>query len=244
MNIRAIRNLALTGILLSTSSEAFAQLEQVTKGLGLSNQRELSDSKVASGLKEALQVGAENAVKLTGKTDGYFGNQAIKILLPENLQPLEKGLGAMGYQSKIDAFVLSMNRAAEAAAPSAKKIFGDAILAMSFDDARRILSGNDMAATDYFKSKTADQLVVAFRPFVDKTMNENGVTQQYESLTGELKSIPFVKKEDLDINKYVVNKALDGLFYMLAEEERKIRKNPAARTTDLLKEVFGKSRQN
>ncbi len=244
MNIRAIRNLALTGILLSTSSEAFAQLEQVTKGLGLSNQRELSDSKVASGLKEALQVGAEYAVKLTGKTDGYFGNQAIKILLPKNLQPLEKGLGAMGYQSKIDAFVLSMNRAAEAAAPSAKKIFGDAILAMSFDDARRILSGNDMAATDYFKSKTADQLVVAFRPFVDKTMNENGVTQQYESLTGELKSIPFVKKEDLDINKYVVNKALDGLFYMLAEEERKIRKNPAARTTDLLKEVFGKSRQN
>ena len=115
---------------------------------------------------------------------------------------------------------------------------------MSFDDARRILSGNDTAATDYFKSKTTDQLVVAFRPFVDKTMNENGVTQQYESLTDELKSIPFVRKEDLDINKYVVNKALDGLFYMLAEEERKIRKNPAARTTDLLKEVFGKSRQN
>lgn len=229
-------------VLLCTSAVSFAQLDQVTKGLGLGKQSELSDSKVASGLKEALQIGADNAVKLTGKTDGYFGNQAIKILLPKNLQPLQKGLGAIGYQPKIDAFVLSMNRAAEAAAPSAKKIFGDAILAMSFDDARKILSGGDTAATDYFKSKTSDQLTAAFRPVVEKTMNENGVTQQYEALTGELKSIPFVKSEDLDINKYVVSKALDGLFYMLAEEERKIRKNPAARTTDLLKEVFGKSR--
>ena len=237
--LQMIRNLALMGVLLCTAAGAFAQLEQVTNGLGLNNQSELSNSKVASGLKEALQVGAENAVKLTGKTDGYFGNQAIKILLPKNLQPLQKGLGALGYQSKIDAFVLSMNRAAEAAAPSAKKIFGDAILAMSFDDARKILSGNDTAATDYFKGKTTDQLTVAFRPFVEKTMNENGVTQQYENLTGELKSIPFIKNEDLDINKYVVTKALEGLFYMLAEEERKIRKNPAARTTDLLKEVFG-----
>jgi hypothetical protein len=218
-----------------------AQIEQIAKGLGLGKQSTSSDSKIASGLKEALRVGAENAVILTGKTDGYFGNQAIKILLPKNLRPLEKGLGAMGYQPKIDAFVLSMNRAAEAAAPSAKKIFGDAILDMSFDDARKILSGGDTAATDYFKGKTTDQLTVAFRPFVEKTMNENGVAQQYDSLTGHLQSIPFMKSEDLDINKYVVGKALDGLFYMLAGEERKIRKNPAARTTDLLKQVFGKS---
>jgi hypothetical protein len=149
----------------------------------------------------------------------------------------------IGYQSKIDAFILSMNRAAEAAAPSARKIFVDAIVAMSFDDARKILSGDDTAATDYFKSNTTDQLVAAFRPFVEKTMNENGVTQQYEALSGELKSIPFAKNEGIDINKYVVNKALDGLFYILAEEERKIRKNPAAQTTELLKEVFGKSNQ-
>lgn len=242
--LRMIRNLAVIGTLLSTSAGAFAQLEQVAKGLGSNNQTGLSNSQVASGLKEALQVGAENAVKLTGKTDGYFGNQAIKILLPKNLQPLQRGLGAIGYQSKIDAFVLSMNRAAEAAAPSAKKIFGDAILAMTFDDARKILSGNETAATDYFKSKTTDQLAVAFRPFVEKTMSENGVTQQYESLTSELKSIPFLKNEDLDINKYVVTKALEGLFYMLAEEEKKIRKNPAARTTELLKEVFGKAHEN
>ena len=236
-----MRSIVLAGAMLLTSGTAFAQLDQVTKGLGLSSQSELSDSKVASGLKEALKIGAENAVKLTGKTDGYFGNQAIKILLPKNLQPLQKGLGAMGYQSKIDAFVLSMNRAAEAAAPSAEKIFADAIVAMSFEDAKKILSGNDTAATDYFKKKTSEQLAAAFQPYVEKTMSENNVTQQYESLTGELKSIPFMKSEDLDINKYVVNKALDGLFYMLAEEERKIRQNPAARTTDLLKEVFGKA---
>jgi hypothetical protein len=236
-----MRTFLLTGLLLFASGTAFAQFDQVTKELGLGKRSDLSDSKIGSGLKEALQVGAENAVKLTGKTDGYFGNQAIKILLPKNLQPLQKGLGAMGYEPKIDAFVLSMNRAAEAAAPSAKKIFADAILAMSFDDARKILSGNDTAATDYFKTKTTDQLTTAFRPFVEATMKENGVTRQYETLTGELKSLPFVRSEDLDINKYVVQKALDGLFYMLAQEERKIRKNPAARTTDLLREVFGKA---
>ncbi len=223
------------------SSASLAQLEEITKGLGLGKQATLSDSKIGSGLKEALQIGADNAVKLTGKKDGYFGNQAIKILLPKNLQPLQKGLGALGYQDKIDAFVLSMNRSAEAAAPSAKKIFTDAILAMSFEDAKKILSGNDTAATEYFKGKTSAQLATAFRPYVEKTMRENNVTQQYESLTAGLSSIPFVKKEDLDINNYVVGKALDGLFFMLGEEEKKIRKNPAARTTDLLKEVFGKS---
>lgn len=236
-----LRVFLLAGFLLLSSCNALAQFEQVTKELGLGSRSELADSKVASGLKEALQICAENAVKLTGKTDGYFGNQAIKILLPKNLQPLQKGLGALGYQSKIDAFILSMNRAAEAAAPSAKKIFADAIVAMSFDDAKKILSGNDTAATEYFKGKTSNQLATAFRPYVEKTMNENSVSQQYEALAGELSSIPFIKNDELDINKYVVGKALDGLFYMLGEEEKKIRKNPAARSTDLLKEVFAKS---
>lgn len=231
----------LTLLLLCISAASFGQLDQLKKGLGLGSSSDLSDSKVASGLKEALRVGAENSVKLTGRTDGYFGNQAIKILLPKNLRPLEKGLGAMGYQPKIDAFVLSMNRAAEAAAPSARKIFTDAILAMSFEDARKILSGNDTAATDYFKSKTTHQLTAAFTPVVNKTMDANGVTQQYNALSGQLKSIPFMKSEDLDINRYVVGKALDGLFYMLAQEEKKIRTDPAARTTDLLKQVFGKA---
>jgi hypothetical protein len=218
-----------------------AQLDQIQKRLGLGNSSGLSDSKIASGLKEALQVGAGNAVKLTGRTDGYFGNEAIKILMPSNLRPLEKGVRTIGYGPKIDDFILSMNRSAEAAAPAAKKIFEDAILAMTFDDARKILSGGDTAATDYFKAKTTDQLTAAFQPVVEKTMDQNGVTKQYKALTDQYQSIPFAKSQSFDINKYVVGKALDGLFYELAEQERQIRKDPAARTTSLLKEVFAKS---
>jgi hypothetical protein len=236
-----IRGLVLgTGLMLVTTF-AFAQADpnEISKRLGLGNQG-LSDSKIASGLKQALQVGADNAVKLTGRTDGYFGNEAIKILMPKNLRPLEKGLRAMGEGPKVDAFILSMNRAAESAAPAAKKIFGNAILAMSFDDARKILSGGDTAATEYFKSKTTEQLTAAFRPVVEKTMDENGVTQQYKALAGQAQSIPFMKSPDLDITNYVVSKALDGLFYTLGQEERKIRKDPAAQTSSLLKEVFGK----
>ena len=234
------RFVLLVGICLS-SCLCFAQLEQLEKRIGLGNTDQLSDSKVASGLKQALQVGTANAVNLTGKTDGYFGNAAIKILMPANLHPLEKGLRMIGFGPKIDQFILSMNRSAEAAAPAARKIFGDAILAMTFDDAKKILSGGDTAATDYFKSKTTDQLTAAFQPVVEKTMSENGVTKQYDALTEQYKSIPFARSQNLDINKYVVTKALDGLFYELADQEREIRKNPAARTTALLKEVFGGS---
>ena len=200
----------------------------------------LSNTQIASGLKEALRVGAENAVKLTGRPNGYFGNQAIKILLPKELRPLDKPLRALGYGPKIDGFVLSMNRAAEAAAPAANKIFQDAILSMSFDDARRILTGQDTAAKDYFKAKTTPQLTIAFRPIVAKTMAQNGVTKQYDQIAAQAQSIPFVKSQNLDIANYVVASALDGLFYELGQEERKIRKDPAAQTTSLLKQVFGR----
>lgn len=234
------RGFLLGSILLVLATLSFSQTDEISKRLGLGTQTGLSDSKIASGLKQALQVGAENAVKLTGRPDGYFGNEAIKILMPKNLQPLEKGLRAAGQGAKVDAFILSMNRAAESAAPAAKKIFGDAILAMSFDDARKILGGGDTAATDYFKNKTSEQLTAAFRPVVEKTMDENGVTQQYKALAGQAQSIPFMKSPNLDIAQYVVSKALDGLFYTLGREETKIRKDPAAQTTSLLKEVFSK----
>jgi len=238
-----IRSFVICSSVFVFSVLAHAQFEQLEKNLGLGNASKLSDSKVASGLKQALQVGANNSVKLTGRTNGYFGNQAIKILMPSNLRPLERGLRAIGFGPKIDAFILSMNRSAEAAAPAAKKIFTDAILEMSFDDARKILSGGDTAATDYFKGKTTDKLTIAFRPYVEKTMSENGVTKQYKTLMDQYQSIPFAKNESLDINKYVVEKALDGLFYELADQERQIRKDPAARTTSLLKEVFGGTRK-
>jgi hypothetical protein len=235
-----IRMLIISITIFLTALPASAQIDRIFKGLGLGQQSELSDVKIGSGLKEALKVGTENTVNLTGKLDGYFLNQAIKILMPEKLQNIEKGLRAVGYGPQVDEFVLSMNRAAEQAAPFAKQIFWDAIGEMTFEDARKILSGHETAATDYFKSKTTEKLTVAFRPVVDKTMNEVGVTRQYKELVGRFQAIPFVKSESFDIDHFVVTKALDGLFHVLGEEERKIRTNPAARVTDLLKEVFGK----
>jgi hypothetical protein len=217
---------------------ASAQVEELLRGLGVpAPQSGLSEAKVVSGLKEALQVGTQNAVNLTGKTDGYLANQAIKILMPEKLRTLETGLRAVGYGSKVDEFILSMNRAAERAAPSAKQIFWDAIGAMSFDDARKILGGNETAATEYFRGKTSDKLTTAFRPIVERATSEVGVTRQYKELIGRYHAIPF---ESLDVDQYVVGKALEGLFHVLGEEEKKIRTNPSARVTELLKEVFGK----
>ncbi len=235
-----IRGLAVGLIVLLTAAPASAQLDWLFKGLGVGKQTELSEARIASGLKEALQVSTENAVGVTGRLDGYFRNQAIKILMPEKLQTLEKGLRLVGYGQQVDEFVLSMNRAAERAAPFAKQIFWDAIGEMSFDDARKILTGGDTAATQYFKARTSDNLVAAFRPVVGQTMDEVGVARQYKELVGLAKVVPFVKSEALDIDQYVVTKALDGLFYVVAEEERKIRTDPMARVTDLLKEVFAK----
>ncbi len=235
-----IRVFTVCIIVLLTALPASAQLDKIFKGLGIGQSAGLSDEKIGSGLKEALKIGTENTVKLTGKTDGYFLNQAIKILMPEKLRTLEKGLRAVGYGPQVDEFVLNMNRAAERAAPAAKDIFWNAIGEMTFEDARKIWSGNETAATDYFKAKTTDKLTAAFRPVVEKTTNEVGVTRQYKELVGKYESIPFVKKETLDIDGYVVTKALDGLFHVLGEEEKKIRTNPQARVTDLLKEVFGK----
>ena len=140
------RAIAVALMLCCLSSPAGAQLDQLFKGLGIGQQSGLTDAKIGSGLKEALKVGTENTVSLTGRPDGYFMNQAIKILMPPKLQTLEKGLRTGGYGPQVDEFILSMNRAAEQAAPSAKKIFWDSIGEMTFDDARKILSGSDTAA--------------------------------------------------------------------------------------------------
>lgn len=230
MSVRVFALSLLAGLFIGVTAEASNRVESAEPG----------DAKTAAGLKEALQIGAGNAVSLTGQVDGYFKNQAIKILMPKQLQSLEKGLRAVGYGPQVDEFVLSMNRAAEKAAPQAKEIFAGAIGEITFADARQILTGGDTAATDYFKSKTTDKLTVAFRPAVEKTMNETGVTRQYKELVGRFQAIPFAKSQSFDIDQYVVSKALDGLFHVLGEEERKIRKNPAARVTSLLKDVFGR----
>ena len=212
----------------------------VLKELGSGKGASLSDEKIISGLKEALKVGTEKTVNLTGVTDGFFKNEAIKILMPQKMKTIEKGLRAAGFGSQVDEFVLSMNRAAEHAAPAAKDIFGNAIKEMSFDDARKIYNGSDTAATEYFREKTSGKLKEAFKPIVDKSLNEVGVTRQYKELMGTAKAIPFLKTESYDVDNYVLDKSLDGLFKVLAEQEKQIRTNPTARVTDLLKEVFGR----
>jgi len=228
---------ALAAVALAAPS--FAQ-SKIGEALGLGKSSPLSSEKIANGLKEALQIGTGNAVKETGKTDGYFKNQAIKILMPEKMRTLEKGLRGVGQGAKVDEFVLSMNRAAEKAAPLAKEIFLGAIKQMTFDDAKKILGGSETAATEYFKSKTTANLTTAFTPIVQKATDEVGVTKQYKDLTARAQGIPFLKTQTLDVDQYIVGKALDGLFYVVAEEEKKIRKNPAARVTTLLKDVFGR----
>ena len=208
--------------------------------MGVGQQSTLPDVKVDAGLKQALKVATEKSVSLTGRPNGYFSNAAIKILMPEKLQTVEQGLRMVGYGPQVDQFVLSMNRAAEQAAPAAKQIFVDAITSMSFDDAKKILAGGDTAATEFFKTKTTDKLTAAFKPVVDKTMAQTGVVQQYHALIGRFDAIPFAKSQTFDIDGYVTNKALDGLFHVVGEQEKLIRTNPAARTTELLREVFAK----
>ncbi|MGE5557590.1 MAG: DUF4197 domain-containing protein [Bacillota bacterium] len=198
-----------------------------------------SDEKIAAGLKEALHIGTENTVNLTGRTDGYFGNPAIKILMPEKMLKAEKTMRKLGLDRQVDEFVLSMNRAAEKAAPFARDIFWGAIKEMTFQDVRKIWKGKDTEATEYFRSKTYDKLYGAFHPQVSQAMDEVGVTRQYKALEKKIKSIPFIEVETVDIDRYVVEKALGGLFNVLGDEERKIREDPAARVTELLREIFG-----
>jgi len=198
----------------------------------------LTNDEIIAGLKEALEIGTEKAVALVSKPDGYYKNPDIKIPLPESVQKVEKLLRATGYGEKVDDFELSMNRAAEHAAPEAKSIFGDAIKQMTFDDAKKILNGPDNAATLYFEDKTSSRLREIFKPIVKDAMGQVGVTRSYQDLNAKVESMPFGKSISFDLDQYVTDGSLKGLFKMLAEEEKKIRTQPAARVTDLLRKVF------
>jgi hypothetical protein len=211
-------------------------LKGAMKSLGL--EQGLTESEIVDGLKEALEIGTSKAVTLVSKKNGYLKNPKIKIPLPKNVRKAESFLRNIGFGSKVDKFELSMNRAAERAAPKAKSIFWDAIKKMSFSDARQLLKGPDDAATQYFRKKTSTQLQDEFKPIVNQAMSEVGVTQAYKSLDRKIRALPFTKSLSFDLDQYVTDKALDGLFLMLAEEEKKIRQDPTARVTDLLKKVF------
>ncbi len=202
--------------------------------------RGLDDPTIASGLKEALSIGTKNAVGLVSQLNGYFGNDAIKILLPDKVQQAAEFLGKLGYQKQVDEFIQSMNRAAEKAAPKAASHFAEAIRGMGIADARKILAGTDRAATDYFQSRTSAQLYAAFKPAISESMGQVGVTRAYQAMIGKIPAFSLVKPDSVDLDHHVTAKALDGLFHMVGEEEAKIRANPVARTTDLLKKVFAK----
>ena len=236
------RRVWVLGIVCAVWIPVWAQIQfPQIPGLGKSRAGAgLSDAQIGSGLKQALAVGTQKAVKQVARPGGYLENKAIKILLPQSLRPVETGLRAIGQGAVVDNFIASMNHAAETAAPEAAGIFGNAVRAMTIDDARRLLTGGNTSITDYFKEKTSDDLAVAFRPHVEKAMAANGVTQKYNALLGQAPQLPFMKSSKMDINSYVVGKALDGLFYELGEQEKQIRTNPAARTTDLLRKVFGR----
>jgi len=233
----------LISLMLAVSATpAVAGFQDFLKGAmkSLGGEQGLTESEIVGGLKQALDIGTSQAVMLVSKQNGYLKNPEIKIPLPENVQKAESFLRNIGFGSNIDKFELSMNRAAERAAPRAKSIFLDAIKKMTFSDARQILEGQDDAATIYFREKTSSQLQDEFKPIVNQAMSEVGVTQAYKSVDRKIRKMPFTDSLSFDLDQYVTDKALDGLFLMLAEEEKKIRQDPAARVTDLLKKVFAK----
>ncbi len=213
--------------------------DTIQERVGLFPRQSLDDNTIISGLKEALSIGTKNAVKSVSQVDGYFGDEIIKILMPEKIQRVADVLGKVGYQQQVDNFILSMNRAAEKAAPKAASIFGSAIREMTLEDARGILHGGDTAATDYFKAKTSGRIYQTFKPIISSSMNKVGVTRSYKQMMDKYTSLPFMKSESLDLDHYVTDKSLDGLFFMLGQEEKKIRTNPASRVTELLRRVFG-----
>jgi len=214
--------------------------DRLKKLFSSSDQERIDESTIITALKEAISIGTDNAIKSVSELDGYLSNQAIKILIPDNFKMVTDGLRKIGYTKPVDDFILSMNRAAEKAAPEAKSIIIDALKEMTFDDAKKILNGGDTAATDYFKMKTNEKLYDAFEPIISSSVNEVGATRYYKELTSKFALLPFVKAETLNLDDYVTNKALDGLFYMIAEEEKKIRADPTARVTELLEKVFKK----
>ncbi len=217
------------------------ELTDIYKKLQASSVSSLDDKTITSGLKEALSLGTAKAVGLVSVENGYLRNEAIKILLPEKIQVMTEVMRAAGFDKEVDAFILSMNRAAEKAAPKAKPIFIAAIKDMSFQDARDILNGGNTAATEYFHGKTSTKLSAAFKPVISSSMNKAGVTKSYKTLKSKYLSIlPDSTTESIDLDHYVTTKALDGLFHTLGQEEAKIRTNPKARTTEILKKVFSK----
>ncbi len=201
----------------------------------------LTTDEIAAGLREALRVGTSRVVEQVGTVDGFNGDQNIHIPLPGALQDVQSVLKRVGMADMADDLELKLNRGAEAAAPAAKELFIQAVSEMTLEDVQQIYEGADDAATQYFKSKMSPALAKRMEPIVDDSLADVGAVKSYDAMMSQYKSIPLVPNVKSDLTAYVVEKAMDGIFYYVAKEEAAIRNNPAARTTDLLKKVFGNS---
>lgn len=218
-----------------------AQLSSAVKSANsilVTNSGELSVNEVAAGLKEALVKGAEISTATASQLDGYFKNPIIKIPFPPEIEEMEKKLRQIGMNKPVDDFILSINRAAEKAASEAKPVLVNAITSMTIQDAWGILKGDDHAATEYLRRTTSTEIENKFEPIIANALNSVNATKYYEELSTQYNRLPFVTKVETDLTAYVNQKAIDGLFYMVALEEEKIRKDPLERTSELLKKVF------
>ncbi len=218
---------AAAASILLCSGSALAQLDRI------------SDQDANAGLKAALEKGSVAAVAALGRTDGFFGNGAVKIALPDSLKRYEKLMRGVGMGRYADQLILTMNRAAEASVPEAKTLLVDAVKKMTLQDAKGILTGGNTAGTEYFKRTTAEPLRARFLPIVQQATRKVRLAEKYNEYAEKGAKFGLVKKEDANLDHYVTQKALDGLFYMVAEEEKKIRENPLKAGSDVLRKVFG-----
>jgi hypothetical protein len=202
----------------------------------------ITNADAASGLRQALADGSATAVAKLGAENGFLGNPKVKIPLPPVLRKIEGALRYTGMRKQADELVVAMNRAAEAAVPEAKTLLVDSVRKMSVQDAKGILTGGDTAATDYFKRTTQSQLTKRFLPIVKKSTEQVSLAEQYNSLAGQAAHLGLIKEQQATIERYVTEKALDGLYLMIAEQEKAFRQNPMAATSDIVKRVFSSLR--
>ena len=216
----------LAGLIVATAAHALSLAD-------------LTNKDATTGLREALTQGAGKAVDLLGRNDGFMGNPKVKIPLPESVQKVEGMMRKLGMSKQADELLTTINRAAEAAVPEAKTLLVDSIKKMSVEDAKGILSGGDDAATQYFRRTTSAPLAAKFKPIVQKAITKVKLAEKYDQVAGKAAKFGLVKEEDSHLQDYVTQKTLDGLYLMIAEEEKLIRKNPAEAAGKLAKKVFG-----
>ena len=212
---------------------------ETTSNKNTASTNNLSHQDVTRGLKDALAEGAAKAVSSLGRPDGFLLNDKVRIPLPESLQNVESVMKALGQGKRVEALKTSLNRAAEAAVPEAKTLLIDAIKNMSVADAKAVLTGGDDAATKYFRQATEAKLHDRFLPIVGKTVKGHKLTEQYDRIAGSASQVGLIGKEQANMSEYVTSKALDGLFFMIAEEEKAIRRDPLGRSSEYVRKVFG-----